>query len=130
MFDGMLKVAPCTDARMVISPNFFGLMGYYYFVWLCCELRYYDNRFKEAKNDLKLTWRLIDETINKRKRKPSLPSSFDTEGRTVTDPKEIAGNFLKHFYNLGPNLAKALPTVNYSFRSIFSDNNNTPLTLY
>ena len=83
--------------------------------------------FKEAKNDLKLIWRLINETINKRKRKPSLPSSFDTEGRTVTNPKEIAGNFLKHFYNLGPNLAKALPTVNYSFRSIFSDNNNTPL---
>ena len=24
MFDGMLKVAPCTDAQMVISPNFFG----------------------------------------------------------------------------------------------------------
>ena len=26
----MLKVAPCTDARTVISPIFFGLMGYYY----------------------------------------------------------------------------------------------------
>ena len=30
----MLKVAPCTDTRTVSSPNFFGLMGYYYFVLL------------------------------------------------------------------------------------------------
>ena len=28
----MLKVAPCTDTRTVSSSNFFGLMGYYYFV--------------------------------------------------------------------------------------------------
>ena len=27
----MLKVAPCTVGRTVVSPNFFGLMGYYYY---------------------------------------------------------------------------------------------------
>ena len=26
----MLKVAPCTVGRTVLSPNFFGLMGYHY----------------------------------------------------------------------------------------------------
>ena len=30
----MLKLAPCTDASTVISPSFFGFMGYYYFVYL------------------------------------------------------------------------------------------------
>ena len=30
----MLKVASCTDTRTVSSSNFFGLMGYYYFVLL------------------------------------------------------------------------------------------------
>ena len=35
----MLKVAPYTDARMVSSPNFFGLMGYYYFYNYGASLR-------------------------------------------------------------------------------------------
>ena len=90
---------------------------------------YYDNRFKGAKNDLKLTWKLINEVINKRKTKSSLPSSFKSEGRTITDPKEVADSFCKYFSNLGPNLAKAIPAVNYSFRSFLPDNNNTPITL-
>ena len=30
----MLKVATCTVGRTVVSPNFFGLMGYFYFVKL------------------------------------------------------------------------------------------------
>ena len=30
----MLKVAPFTFGRTVVSPNFFGLMGYFYFVSL------------------------------------------------------------------------------------------------
>ena len=90
---------------------------------------YYDNRFKGAKNDLKLTWKLINEVINKRKTKSSLPTSFKSEGRTITDPKEVADSFCKYFSNLGPNLAKAIPAVNYSFRSFLPDNNNTPITL-
>ena len=89
---------------------------------------YYDNRFKGAKNDLKLTWKLINEVINKRKTNSSLPSSFKSEGRTITDPKEVADSFCKYFSNLGPNLAKAIPEVNFSFRSFLPDNNNTPKT--
>ena len=53
----MLKVAPCTVGRAVSSPNFFGLMCYYYFVQLCCarfarcELRYYfADKFKPPTN--------------------------------------------------------------------------------
>ena len=53
----MLKVAPCTVGRAVSSPNFFGLMCYYYYVQLCCarfarcELRYYfADKFKPPTN--------------------------------------------------------------------------------
>ena len=76
-----------------------------------------------------MTCRLINEVINKRKRKPFLPSSFPTEGRTVTNPKEIADSFCKYFSNFGPNLAKALPAINYSFRLFLSDFYYTPITL-
>ena len=30
----ILKVTPCSFGRMVVNPNFFGLIGYHYFVYL------------------------------------------------------------------------------------------------
>ena len=46
---------------------------------------YYDRKFDSAKNDLKLTWKLLKEVINKRKSKSPLPSPFKAEGRSITD---------------------------------------------
>ena len=90
---------------------------------------YYDNKFESAKQDLRLTWKLLNEVINKHKSTPSLLLSFKSEGRSITDPVEVADRFCKYFTNIGPNLASAIPTVNTSFRSFLDNNNNTPITL-
>ena len=45
------------------------------------------------------------------------------------NPKEVADRFCKYFSNIGPNLAKAIPMVNYSLHSFLSDSNNTLITL-
>ena len=90
---------------------------------------YYDNKFESAKPDLRLTWKLLNEVINKRKSTPSLLSSFKSEGRSITDPVEVADRFCKYFTNIGPNLASAIPTVNTTFRSFLGNNNSTPITL-
>ena len=49
---------------------------------------------------------------SKHKSKSSLPTSFKSEGRTLTDPMEIADRFCKYF----------IPKVNPSFRSYLGDN--------
>ena len=85
---------------------------------------YNDSKFENARNDLKTTWKLSNEVINKRKNKSSLPTSFKSEGNTLTDPVEIANRFCKYFINIGPNLARSTPSVNPSFRSYLSDNNH------
>ena len=90
---------------------------------------YYDRKFESAQKDLKLTWKLLNEVINKRKSKSPLPSSFKSEGRTITDPVEIANRLCKYFTNIGPNLASAIPAVNSSFLSFLTCNNNTAITL-
>ena len=90
---------------------------------------YNDRKFDSAKNDLKLTWKLLKEVINKRKSKSPLPSSFKAEGRSITDPTEIANRFCKYFTNIGPRLASAIPAVSPTFRSFLSGNSNTALTL-
>ena len=83
------------------------------------KLKYYDFKFENARNNLKTTWKLLNEVINKRKSKSSPPTSFKSEGRTFTDPMKIAG----------PNLAKSIPVGNPPFRSYLSDNNHPSINL-
>ena len=54
----------------------------------------------------------------------SLPTSFKSEGNTLTDPMELADRFCKYFINIGPNLARSIPSVNPSFRCNLCDNNH------
>ena len=91
---------------------------------------YYDSKLEEAKNDLRTTWKLLNEVINKRKNNPSLPSSFQSDGKTITDPMDIADRFCKYFTNIGPNLASAIPTVNSAtFRSFLGSRDYPPIIL-
>ena len=90
--------------------------------------KYYDTKFESAKNDLRTTWKLLNEVINKRKSKSPLPSSFASEGKTITDPVENADKFCKYFTNIGPNLARAIRDVNSSFSSFLGDVNHPPIT--
>ena len=69
---------------------------------------YYENRFEIAKNYMKLTWRLVNEVINKQKTKQSLPSAFMSEGKMITDHFEIANRFCKYFTDIGPALASRI----------------------
>ena len=90
---------------------------------------YYENRFEVAKNDMKLTWRLVNEVIDNRKTKQSLPSPFMSEGKMITDHFEIANRFCKYFTDIGPSLASRIPSTNFSFRSFLTDDENCPIIL-
>jgi hypothetical protein len=90
---------------------------------------YYESKFESAKNDLKLTWKLINEVINKRNNKPSIPTRFLSDNETLTDPTKIAERFCSFFTNVGPTLAKKIPPVDVSFRSFLIENNNAPIII-
>lgn len=47
----------------------------------------------------------------------------------ITDPVEIGTKFCKYFTNIGPNLAKAIPDVNSTFRSFLDDDSHPPWNL-
>ena len=90
---------------------------------------YYENKFERAKTDLKQTWNLINEIINKRKAKLSLPSSFNIDGKTVTDPLDIANGFCKYVTEIGPSLAGKIPASNRSFWSFLPSTVNESIIL-
>ena len=87
---------------------------------------YYSNKLNELKGNLRLTWKLINEIINKNKSRSELPSNFLKEDNMISDPLEIANYFNGYFVNIGPNLAKKISDspVNLNERncnSIFLD---------
>ena len=90
---------------------------------------FYDGEFERAKDDLKVTWKLINEIINKRKSKSTMPSTFKIDGISVTDPVTIVETFCQYFSSVGPSLAKKISPVNHSFTSFLSDNSNSPITI-
>ena len=75
---------------------------------------------------------MLNEVINKHKSRAPFPSSFECEGKAITDPKEIADKFCKYFTNIGHNLANlagAIGDVNSSVSSFIGDANLPPITM-
>ena len=91
---------------------------------------YYEDKFETAKNDHKTTWKLINEVINKRRTKTSLPSSFISNNTLLSDPKDIANRFCKYFANIGPDLASKIQETSNSFLSFLNSNNEESISLH
>jgi hypothetical protein len=90
---------------------------------------YYDDKFEQSNNDLKATWKLINEIINKKNNKRPLPSSFNSNGRTITDPVKIANEFCHYLPNIGPTLASKIQTTNSAFQNFVGPANDQTIYL-
>ena len=71
------------------------------------ERTYYDRLLIDNKNNLKKTWSIIKDVINKKK-KSSSSSKFIINGSTVTDNITIAKHFNKYFVNVASELASEI----------------------
>ena len=84
---------------------------------------HYTKKLERLKSDTKATWRVLNEIINKKKSKTKFPSSFKVDDNTeISDPVEIANRFCDYFTNIGPNLAKKIPTSPNSHQTFLSGN--------
>ena len=90
---------------------------------------YYDGQFERTKNDLKSTWKLINEIINKRNSKPAMTSTFKADDKSITDPVIIAEKCCQYFSSIDPTLAKKIPSVSSSFTSFLPENINLPIIM-
>ena len=69
---------------------------------------YYFKTFTAQKNDMKKTWKTIDETLNRRRNKSKFPSEFVINNRSIADHKEIADQFNIFFSNIGSTLSDSI----------------------
>ena len=63
----------------------------------------------QNKSSLRKAWPIIKTVINKRKNNP-ISDKFLINNNTVTDKNVIASHFNEFFVNIGPTLAKKIPT--------------------
>ena len=73
------------------------------------EQEYYDKELLIHKNNLRKSWEIIKDVINKNK-KIDLPDMFNIDDDMVTDKLEIALNFNNFFVNIGKTLSSDIPT--------------------
>ena len=66
---------------------------------------YYHKTFNNYKNNMKKTWRTINETLGKHKKENRLPTTFTHNDVKLTDPDIIANTFNEYFATIGSSLA-------------------------
>ncbi len=62
--------------------------------------QYYEACFCKFKDDIKKTWKTINEIINKTKKKKTFPDTFNDGENEITDKLEIANKFNTFFFFL------------------------------
>ena len=85
---------------------------------------YYFKTFTSQKNDMKKTWKTIDETLNRRKNKSKFPSEFIVNNRSIADQKEIADQFNIFFSSIGSTLSDSIEIADSTLD--FTDYLNNP----
>ena len=75
------------------------------------ERSHYETLFNENKSNLKKSWRILKQVINKKKDTSSC-SKFQVNQEITTDKTKIANGFNQYFINIGPTLADKIPQDN------------------
>ena len=67
---------------------------------------YYHNTFRNYKNNVKQTWRVINDTLGKRNQKTNLPLSIEHNNTLITEPNKTVNTFNDYFANIGKKLSE------------------------
>ena len=79
---------------------------------------YYETCFHQFRNDIRNTWKTINEILTKNKTKQKLPTVFKENGTDITGNINIANKFNTFFTNVGQKIATDIKydgNKNYSF---------------
>ena len=90
------------------------------------ERNHYDDMFSQCQGNLRKSWGIIKEIINKhRDSSRGSEKTFLIDGANTSDKKTICNAFNKFFVNIGPNLANTIPQSNTNPTSLLERNSST-----
>ena len=67
-----------------------------------------------ARSNLKQTWKILNDVINRRNVKAPYPASFSKNGVKISNPVDIANDFCDYFTNIASNLSSKISPTNSS----------------
>lgn len=73
---------------------------------------YYSQLFERCKNNLKMTWKAINDVLNRNKTKSSFPDTFQIDGKSTSDRTTIVNAFNNFFIGIGEKLALKMDSTN------------------
>ena len=76
------------------------------------EQSHYENLFNSYKSNMKKSWELIVEIINRKSSKKTSKGKFTSSDGVPLRGKDVADNFNDFFVNVGPTLASKIPNTN------------------
>ncbi len=86
---------------------------------------YYETLFMKFKDDIRGTWKTINDILNKTKRKKAFSQFFRDGENMITNKYVIVNKFNTFFTNIGPNLSKLIKSPsNKNFRNYLTQNFN------
>ena len=71
---------------------------------------YYSSRFEEHQGDIKNTWKILKEIINKDNSKSTDIDCVIYNGETISDNQRLPEIFNEHFISVGERIAGGIPT--------------------
>ena len=73
----------------------------------CLKKRYYADKFHKNKNNIKLTWRLINEVLGNNPNK-NVSTKFNINDKCITDQQEIANHINSFFASIGTKITQQI----------------------
>ena len=88
------------------------------------ERLYYNEQLMKQKNNMKETWRILNEVIRGTSVSRNIPDTFLRNKEEIQNKKDIADGFNDFFVNVGPNLASGIQKpVNVKVEDYLPDSN-------
>lgn len=91
------------------------------------EREHYDNLFKQNVGNIRKSWEIIKEVINKSPNSRNI-SEFIIEGNRVTNANHIANAFNDFYLNIGTKISQSLPIIQKTFSTFMPPSN--PSTIF
>ena len=88
---------------------------------------HHSNDFQKYSGDPKMTWKKINEILNKKRDDDKLPKRLKHKDGITEDPMTIANELNKHFISKRMKLAENLPTTNRSFSETMETRMQEPI---
>ena len=75
---------------------------------------YFSDQFKNSASNIKATWKIINQLLQKKKTSTNFPPSFSDGKTSITNPFDIAYKFNEFFVNVGVSISEKIGNTNES----------------